>query len=102
MTTPRHNVVLKKGPIFTNIFLIDELNRMPQRTIAALLEALEERQVTIAGADSSLPLRTPFIAYATQNPISVEGTVTLPKVLSDRFLMRIAVNYPSMARRRRC
>lgn len=92
-----HNVILKKGPIFTNMLLIDELNRMPQRTIAALLEALEERQVTIAGADGSLDLMRPFIAYATQNPISVEGTVALPKVLSDRFLMRVAVNYPSMA-----
>lgn len=90
-----HNVILKKGPIFTNIFLIDELNRMPQRTIAALLEALEERQVTIAGAEGSLPLKQPFIAYATQNPVFVEGTVALPKVLSDRFLMRVAVNYPS-------
>jgi MoxR-like ATPase len=92
-----HEAVLKKGPIFSNIFLIDELNRMPQRTIAALLEALEERQVTIAGADGSIPLKKPFIAYATQNPISVEGTVTLPKVLADRFLMRVAVNYLSMA-----
>ncbi len=91
-----HEVVLKKGPIFTNMLLIDELNRMPQRTIAALLEALEERQVTIAGSEGSLPLKKPFIAYATQNPISVEGTVSLPKVLSDRFLMRVAVNYPSM------
>lgn len=91
-----HQVVLKRGPIFANILLIDELNRMPQRTIAALLEALEERQVTIAGAEGSLPLKLPFIAYATQNPISVEGTVSLPKVLADRFLMRVAVNYPSM------
>jgi MoxR-like ATPase len=91
-----HNVILKRGPIFTNMLLIDELNRMPQRTIAALLEALEERQVTIAGSDGSLQLMNPFIAYATQNPISVEGTVPLPKVLSDRFLMRVAVNYPSM------
>ena len=91
-----HDVVLKKGPIFTNMLLVDELNRMPQRTIAALLEALEERQVTIAGADETLLLKKPFITYATQNPISVEGTVTLPKVLTDRFLMRVAVNYPSM------
>lgn len=91
-----HQPVLKKGPIFSNMLLIDELNRMPQRTIAALLEALEERQVTIAGADGSIPLMKPFIAYATQNPISVEGTVPLPKVLADRFLMRVAVNYPSM------
>ena len=92
-----HQIVLKRGPIFTNILLIDELNRMPQRTIAAFLEALEERQVTIAGMDGTLPLQSPFIAYATQNPISIEGTVTLPKVLTDRFLMRVAVNYPSMA-----
>jgi MoxR-like ATPase len=92
-----HDVVLKKGPIFANMLLIDELNRMPQRTIAGLLEALEEKQVTIAGSEGTLPLMNPFIAYATQNPISVEGTVTIPKVLADRFLMRIAVNYPSMA-----
>jgi MoxR-like ATPase len=91
-----HDVVLKKGPIFANMLLIDELNRMPQRTIAGLLEALEERQVTIPGAEGSLKLPEPFIAYATQNPISVEGTVTLPKVLADRFIMRIAVDYPSM------
>jgi MoxR-like ATPase len=96
MDDATHQVILKKGPIFSNMLLIDELNRMPQRTIAALLEALEEKQVTIAGSDGSIPLMKPFIAYATQNPISVEGTVTLPKVLADRFLMRVAVNYPSM------
>lgn len=97
MDDATHQVILKKGPIFSNMLLIDELNRMPQRTIAALLEALEEKQVTIAGSDGSIPLMKPFIAYATQNPISVEGTVALPKVLADRFLMRVAVNYPSMA-----
>ncbi len=82
---------LKKGPIFSNILLIDELNRAPPKTTTALLEALEEHQVTIA--DSTLPLAKPFIAMATQNPLNIEGTSQLPKVLADRFLMRIAVDY---------
>ena len=90
-----HNQVrLKKGPIFTNILLIDELNRAPMRTTTALLESLEERQVTIA--EETIPLERPFIAMATQNPLSIEGTTSLPKVLTDRFLMRINVTYPSM------
>jgi MoxR-like ATPase len=76
--------------------LVDELNRMPQKTIAALLEALEERQVTIGGAETQT-LKRPFIAFATQNPLSIEGTVSIPKVLSDRFLMKITVTYPSGA-----
>lgn len=89
-----HEVKIKYGPIFTNIFLVDELNRTPARTMAALLEALEERQVTIAGAPTQ-KLKEPFIAFATQNPLNIEGTTPLPKVLSDRFMMRLAVNYPS-------
>ncbi|MCL4389317.1 MoxR family ATPase [Candidatus Marsarchaeota archaeon] len=89
-----HNVVLKKGPIFNNMLLIDELNRMPPKTTTALLEALEERQVTIG--NSTLPLTKPFIALATQNPLNIEGTTQLPKVLTDRFLMRVEVTYPSM------
>jgi MoxR-like ATPase len=90
-----HNQVrLKKGPIFTNILLIDELNRAPMRTTTALLESLEERQVTMA--EETIPLEKPFIAMATQNPLSIEGTTSLPKVLTDRFLMRINVTYPSM------
>jgi MoxR-like ATPase len=89
-----NNIQLKKGPIFTNILLIDELNRMQQRTTSALLEALEERQVTIA--NSTIPLKSPFVTFAAQNPLNIEGTTPLPKVLSDRFLMRIAVTYPSM------
>ncbi len=90
----QNNVALKKGPIFTNLLLIDELNRAPPRTTTALLEALEERQVTLGGAD--LPLKRPFVAFATQNPLNIEGTNPLPKVLTDRFLLRIAVGYPSM------
>ncbi len=90
----KNEVQLKRGPIFTNILLIDELNRAPPRTNTALLEALEERQVTIGGA--SLPLYKPFMALATQNPLNIEGTTPLPKVLADRFLMRLAVSYPTM------
>jgi MoxR-like ATPase len=88
------NVQLKKGPIFTNLFLIDELNRMPPKTTTGLLESLEERQVTLG--NSSIPLKNPFIAFVTQNPLNIEGTSPLPKVLADRFLMRIAVTYASM------
>ena len=90
----KNSLQLKKGPIFTNILLIDELNRAPPRTTTSLLEALEERQVTLG--DSSLPLEKPFIAMATQNPLNIEGTTPLPKVLADRFLMRVAVEYPSI------
>lgn len=89
-----HSIKMKNGPIFTNILLIDELNRTPSKTMAAFLEALEERQVTIPGAPTQALMR-PFVAFATQNPLNIEGTTPLPKVLADRFLMRIAVNYPS-------
>ncbi len=88
------NVQLRKGPIFTNILLIDEMNRMPQKTTTALLEALEERQVTLG--NSTLPLKNPFITFAAQNPLNIEGTIPLPKVLTDRFILRIAVTYASM------
>lgn len=83
-----------KGPIFTNILLVDELNRMQPRTMSALLETLEERQVTIGGSDIKLP--SPFTTFATQNPLKIEGTEPLPKVLADRFIMKIDVDYPSM------
>lgn len=88
-----HNVVLKRGPIFNNILLIDEINRAPPKTTMALLEALEEREVTIS--DKVYDLEHPFMAVATQNPLNIEGTGVLPKVLSDRFLMKIEVTYPS-------
>lgn len=90
-----NDIKLKKGPIFTNILLIDELNRAPPKTTTALLEALEERQVTIS--NQTLPLMKPFIALATQNPLNIEGTTSLPKVLTDRFLLRLAVTYPDEA-----
>ena len=85
---------LKKGPIFTNILLMDELNRAPPRTMSGFLEALEERQVTVGGVSIALP--KPFMAIATQNPLKIEGTEPLPKVLADRFIMRVEVTYPSM------
>jgi MoxR-like ATPase len=90
----QNDIKLKKGPIFTNILLIDELNRAPPRTTTALLEGLEERQVTLG--NETTPLMSPFIAFATQNPLNIEGTTALPKVLADRFLLRIAVTYPTM------
>jgi MoxR-like ATPase len=89
-----NTIKVKKGPIFTNILLIDELNRAPPKTMSAFLEALEERQVSIGGIDIQLP--KPFIAFATQNPLRIEGTEPIPKVMADRFLMKIDVDYPSM------
>ena len=89
----QHNVKLKKGPAFTNILLADELNRAPVKTMSGFLEVLEERRVTIGGEDMQLP--KPFIAFATQNPLTIEGTTPIPKVLADRFLMRISVGYPT-------
>jgi MoxR-like ATPase len=81
------------GPIFTNLLLADEINRAPPKTQAALLEAMQERQVTIEGETRSL--ERPFIVLATQNPIEYEGTYPLPEAQLDRFLLRIGVGYPS-------
>jgi MoxR-like ATPase len=89
-----NNVKIKEGPIFTNILLVDELNRMQPRTMSALLESLGELQVTLGESTHALP--KPFIAFATQNPLKIEGTEPIPKVLADRFLMKIDVEYPSM------
>lgn len=83
----------KKGPIFTNILLADEINRAPAKVQSALLEAMEEKQVTIG--EKSYPLPEPFLVLATQNPIEQEGTFTLPEAQRDRFLFKIKVNYPS-------
>jgi len=80
------------GPIFTNLLLADEINRAPPKTQAALLEAMQERQVTIEG--ETRPLERPFIVLATQNPIEYEGTYPLPEAQLDRFLLRTAVGYP--------
>jgi len=85
---------IRKGPIFANVVLVDELNRAPPRTQAALLEAMQERQVTIEGI--SMPLPRPFLVLATQVPTGAEGTYPLTDVQLDRFAYRIEVNYPSM------
>ena len=83
------------GPIFANIVLADEINRTPPKTQAALLEAMQERQVTVAGTRHKLP--DPFFVLATQNPIEQEGTYPLPEAQQDRFMFNIRVNYPSEA-----
>ena len=84
---------LKKGPVFTNILLADEINRTPPKTQSALLEAMEERSVTIDGETMKLP--SPFFVIATQNPLEYEGTYPLPEAQLDRFLMKLYVNYIS-------
>ncbi|MFO7172406.1 MAG: MoxR family ATPase [Bacillota bacterium] len=89
---------IRRGPIFTNLLLADEINRTPPRTQAALLEAMEEGQVTIDG--ESLPLPEPFLVFATQNPIEHEGTYPLPEAQQDRFLLKVLVPYPDEAAER--
>jgi MoxR-like ATPase len=83
----------RPGPIFTNLLLADEINRAPPKTQAALLEAMQERQVTIEG--QTRVLERPFLVLATQNPIEYEGTYPLPEAQLDRFLLRVSVGYPS-------
>jgi len=82
----------RQGPVFTNFLLADEINRTPPKTQAALLEAMEERQVTVEGDSMALP--DPFLVVATQNPIEFEGTYPLPEAQLDRFLFKLAVGYP--------
>ena len=82
-----------KGPVFSNIILADEINRTPPKTQAALLEAMQEKQVTIGGHKNTLP--APFFVLATQNPIEQEGTYTLPEAQQDRFMFKVFVKYPS-------
>ncbi|MEE9164506.1 MAG: MoxR family ATPase [Thermoplasmata archaeon] len=85
--------VLRRGPLFTHVLLADEINRAPPKTQAALLEAMQERQITLEG--ETYPLESPFIVVATQNPIEYEGTYPLPEAQIDRFLVRIRMGYPS-------
>jgi MoxR-like ATPase len=85
----------KKGPIFSNLILIDEINRAPAKTQAALFEVMEERQITIDGSKYQLEL--PFLVIATQNPIEQEGTYRLPEAQLDRFLFKINIDYPSLS-----
>jgi MoxR-like ATPase len=82
----------RRGPVFTNLFLADEINRTPPKTQAALLEAMEERQVTAEGVSLELP--EPFVVVATQNPVEQEGTYPLPEAQLDRFLFKLLVGYP--------
>jgi MoxR-like ATPase len=84
----------KKGPIFSNLILIDEINRAPAKTQAALFEVMEERQITIDG--HAYILETPFLVIATQNPIEQEGTYRLPEAQLDRFLFKITIDYPKL------
>jgi MoxR-like ATPase len=84
----------KKGPIFSNLILIDEINRAPAKTQAALFEVMEERQITIDG--TTYILDAPFLAIATQNPIEQEGTYRLPEAQLDRFLFKISIDYPKL------
>ena len=87
------NFTFEPGPIFTNILLADEINRAPGKTQAALLEAMEERQVTLE--NTTRQLESPFLVLATQNPIEYEGTYPLPEAQLDRFLVRVTIGYPS-------
>ncbi len=87
-----NNFVLRKGPIFTNILLADEVNRASPKTQSALLEAMQEYQVTLEGETQHLPL--PFIVIATQNPIEYEGTFPLPEAQLDRFMVKLSIGYP--------
>lgn len=84
--------VLRKGPVFTNVLLADEINRAPPKTQAALLEAMQERQATLEGETHAID--RPFLVLATQNPLEFEGTYPLPEAQIDRFLMRIGMGYP--------
>lgn len=88
----RNEFVLRRGPIFTQVLLADEINRAPAKTQAALLEAMQEYQVTVDG--QSLPLPAPFLVIATQNPVEQEGVYRLPEAQLDRFLLRIEMGYP--------
>ena len=90
----RNEFIVRKGPIFANFILADEINRAPAKVQSALLEAMQERQVTIG--DSTYKLDEPFLVLATQNPLEQEGTYPLPEAQVDRFIMKVIVDYPSM------
>ena len=98
MTLRDRELVFRPGPVFTNVLLADEINRTPPKTQAALLEAMQEGQVTVDGEPHSLP--QPFVVIATQNPIEYEGTYPLPEAQLDRFLIKVMVGYPDEAAER--
>jgi len=92
--TRQRKFVFQKGPVFTNVLLADEINRTPPKTQAALLEAMQEHNVTISGHTHALP--EPFLVLATQNPIELEGTYPLPEAQLDRFILLVKVDYPNL------
>jgi MoxR-like ATPase len=92
---PKNEFMVRKGPIFANFILADEINRAPAKVQSALLEAMQERQVTIA--ETTYKLDEPFLVLATQNPIEQEGTYPLPEAQVDRFMMKVVVDYPNKA-----
>jgi MoxR-like ATPase len=98
MTLRGGELTFRPGPVFTSVLLADEVNRTPPKTQAALLEAMEEQQVTIEGAPRELP--TPFLVLATQNPVEYEGTYPLPEAQLDRFMFKLALGYPDEATER--
>ena len=93
--TKSETFVVRRGPIFTNLLLADEINRAPAKTQSALLEAMQEQQVTIEGHSFELP--PPFMTLATQNPVEQEGTYPLPEAQLDRFLLKVLIDYPEHA-----
>src|ERR1700740_567961 len=93
-----HEFAVRKGPIFANFILADEINRAPAKVQSALLEAMQERQVTIG--DSTYKLEQPFLVLATQNPLEQEGTYQLPEAQLDRFMLKLKVGYPSKTEER--
>ncbi len=94
----QHEFAIKKGPIFANFVLADEINRAPAKVQSALLEAMQERQVTIG--DTTFPLPKPFLVLATQNPVEQEGTYPLPEAQSDRFMLKTVISYPAQEEER--
>jgi MoxR-like ATPase len=89
----KEEFIVRKGPLFSNFILADEINRAPAKVQSALLEAMQERQVTIG--DNTFPLPTPFLVLATQNPIEQEGTYPLPEAQVDRFMLKVVIGYPN-------
>jgi MoxR-like ATPase len=94
----KEEFIVKKGPVFANFILADEINRSPAKVQSALLEAMQERQITIG--ESTFRLDDPFLVLATQNPIEQEGTYPLPEAQVDRFMMKVLIDYPSMEEER--
>ena len=95
----KEEFIVRKGPLFSNFILADEINRAPAKVQSALLEAMQERQVTIG--DNTFPLPTPFLVLATQNPIEQEGTYPLPEAQVDRFMLKVVIGYPNKEEEKR-